>query len=798
MRTTALLLAICPFLNAQQFTNGASPALVPNMDYLRPGDVNGDGFPDLLGVTSSQVLLLANDGFGSFGQPHAMASFQAGQNGVIADFDGDGDGDLVTWTVSNNFGPVALHLLTNQGTSFTSQQLAQSTLQGGGSIVDIDYDGDGDLDVLAVTSGGVTYRLLLLENDGAGQFTDVSASMLPFDDPWFARGLHVLDVDGDGRSDVLFGMFAPPGATDPGLGLLRNTGTGFVDETATRLPPMPFTIIDDVTIGDLEADGDPDILAVVSSGALRLLENQNGVYVDTSASVPGVGNVGRAVFFDADRDGYDDVYVRQDQSPDGALLRNVGGTLQAPQPVPQMHIASSGGPPSIVAADLDADGDEDVFGWRSGVAALRSDSSGGLTEWWQDTRVGSVAAYGDIDNDGDVDWLGIDGTAFNDGFGGFDIVPVSFPVGVDLGDVDGDGDLDVVGYDVLLNDGTGSFTAAPGAGYPAPGPFNIIRQVRLADFDGDNDLDIAALGLFSPELTIYTNNGAGQFTQQSAISLPLSMLTLEIGDVDADQDVDLLIGGSAGVLIATNNGGTFTVGSPLSVSGRARLADLQGNGQPDIIVDGIYGGGAVRVLRRQAGLFLDVTATVIPLGTTETSVAIGDVDNDGDVDLAGAGVLRNVNGTLAPETPTLASRQHAEHLVDIDGDGDRDLIAGGFLHHNREHQVELPRPAVIGLNLRVDVWALPGRASAMEFAFVGVGTSRMLPGVALPPWGDVQIGGVLDLVNVPITPGVGAGGFDLPIPANAGLVGMELAFQCLHLGPSAELLGAAVSTFIEN
>jgi len=798
MRTPALLLVLCPFLSAQQFTNGAPPALVPNMEFLRPGDVDGDGVPDLLGITPSQILRFSNDGFGRFAQPQAMAAFQAARTGAIADFDGDGDGDLVTWTDSNNFSPVALHLLTNQGASFSNQLLAQSTLQWDQFVVAIDFDGDGDRDVFAASYGGVTYRLLLLENNGTGQFTDVTATMLPFDNPTNVGAAHVLDVDGDGRTDILLDGFAAPGSSGGGLGILRNTAAGFVDETATRLPPLSFVLINDVTIGDLEGDGDPDILAVEASGTLRLLENQSGVYANVSASLPAVSSARRAVFFDADRDGLDDVYVLRVQSPEGQLLRNIGGTLQPPQPAPKLQVASNIGlAPPITGVDLDADGDDDVFGWRSGIAALRNDSSGGLTEWWQDTRVGSIAAHGDVDNDGDLDWVGVEGTAFNDGFGGFDIVPVSHAVGIDLGDIDGDNDLDVVGNGVFLNDGTGTFTATSGVGYPSGGGLFIIRQVRLADFDGDNDLDIAALGLIPSELSIYTNNGTGQFTHQNTFTLPLSMQTLEIGDVDGDQDIDLLIGGGAGVIIATNTGGTFGLSGPLSIAGRARVADLQGNGQPDIIIDEILG-GTVRVLRPQGGFLLDVTSVVIPSGTTETSVAIGDIDNDGDVDLAGAGVLRNVNGTLATEAPTLATGQFAEHLVDFDGDGDRDLVAGGFLHHNREHQVELPRPAVVGLNLRVDVWALPGRASAMEFAFVGVGTSRTLPGVALPPWGDVQIGGVLGLVNVPITPGVGAGGFDLPIPANAGLVGMELAFQCLHLGPSAELLGAAVSTFIEN
>jgi len=785
-------------LFAQQFENGAPPLATANGVFLPPGDLDGDGAPDLIAVIGGQLVRYDNDGFGRFARPTTIATFASSEFGAVADFDGDGDGDLVAWSASINFSTVDLHVLNNGGATFANTQLLQSGLQIPLFALPIDFDNDGDLDIVAAASGGVLHQMFALENNGAGQFTDVSASVLPPNNPLFLRRAAVIDVDGDGRDDILTIGYTPNGGGGvAGLGVLRNTGATFVDQSNLLLPvqtnPAPT---ESATIGDLDGDGDSDVFAIDTNGGVRLFENQAGTFVDATPSLPPTPLLRSAVFFDVDDDQIDDLYVRL-QSNEGRLLRNNGGFLQTPAPAPAFAVASNiSAPAPVTAVDLDRDGDRDLISWRVSTDALRNDSDGGLTAFWPDLNlsVGSIA--GDVDNDGDLDIATSQGIAFNNGFGEFTLVPGIGQTGGDLGDIDGDGDLDLVRSQVFTNNGSGTFNQAAAGGYP-PAGIHIVRQVRLADFDGDGDLDLATLGLLFPvQVRIYANTGAGQFFPVTTLNTGTVPQTMEIGDADGDQDLDIVLGG-ADVRILENVGGTISLGPVIAAAGRARFADLQGNGTQDLVLDSALG-QTVRILRRQANTWVDVTNTVIPGGTSESSVAIGDLDNDGDVDLAGAGVLRNDLGVLTQEAATLRDDLRAAYLADFDGDGDPELVADDYVHRNREHLVALPRPGVIGLDLRIETWALPGRAGPTEFAFVGVGTSRVQPGVALPPWGNVRIGGFLGLLQVPIAAGAGVGELDLTIPAVPTLVGSELAFQCLHLGPTAQLLGAPVRTILGN
>jgi Tfp pilus assembly protein PilF len=125
----------------------------------------------------------------------------------------------------------------------------------GGTIVRLDYNGDGRPDLLllsAVVRGGKLGDLLL-RNDGGGRFTDVTAPAGLADGP-ASFGCSVGDFDNDGRPDLLL--------TGPtGIHLFRNVdGTKFEDKTAAA----GFDKVSGVCLGaawiDLDQDGDLDLL----------------------------------------------------------------------------------------------------------------------------------------------------------------------------------------------------------------------------------------------------------------------------------------------------------------------------------------------------------------------------------------------------------------------------------------------------------------------------------------------------------------------------------------------------------
>ncbi len=191
------------------------------------GDLDADGDADLFVANDSQEnLLLVNDGSGRFADqalPGGVAlsgdgRAQAGMGADLGDADGDGDEDLFVTNFSDDYHT----LYRNEGELVFSDVSAaagldpatRSSLGWGGGF--FDYDNDGDLD-LFVASGHVypgverfdpatSYhqRNLLLENDGRGRFTEVSAAA----GPGFAlrrggRGAAFGDVDNDGDLDVV-------------------------------------------------------------------------------------------------------------------------------------------------------------------------------------------------------------------------------------------------------------------------------------------------------------------------------------------------------------------------------------------------------------------------------------------------------------------------------------------------------------------------------------------------------------------------------------------------------------------
>ena len=120
-----------------------------------------------------------------------------------------------------------------------------------------DVDGDGDQDALIGNGGDGQDRLLL--NDGKGRFTDATATQLPVDaDDCSAVAL--ADLDGDGDRDALIGSSSGCSAASQER-LYLNDGAGtFTDVTATRLPVDTDFYTEVVELEDIDGDGDRDAL----------------------------------------------------------------------------------------------------------------------------------------------------------------------------------------------------------------------------------------------------------------------------------------------------------------------------------------------------------------------------------------------------------------------------------------------------------------------------------------------------------------------------------------------------------
>ena len=129
-----------------------------------------------------------------------------------------------------------------------------------------DFDGDGDLDLVAVNSGGFfstpqPQPLTLYQNDGAGNFSDASTLVGNF--VGGVRQVAFGDVDGDGDLD----LFVPAAGGAQADALFIQAGGVFANEAAARLPSGLSSDAGAARLGDLDSDGDLDLL--VADGYLQ-------------------------------------------------------------------------------------------------------------------------------------------------------------------------------------------------------------------------------------------------------------------------------------------------------------------------------------------------------------------------------------------------------------------------------------------------------------------------------------------------------------------------------------------------
>ena len=354
------------------------------------GDVDGDGWLDLIAVTPEGSLGLLNDGSGDLLEGFAVPAATG-----IALGDLDGDGDLDAWLGQMSGTPDLIW--TNQGQGvFTETPLADGLGEStSGSLADVDGDGDLDLfvaryaaqlDIDAVLEGTLTGGGNALYRNDGGTWT-WQPDALPADvvDDLTFMG-QWLDADQDGDLDLYL-------ANDfgPFLGrnrLLLNDGLGvFEADDACACDLSMFAM--GATVGDTNADGHPDLFLTDLAGPDLLLSVGDGTFYEAAA---------------------------------------VSG---AAVPLDEAHLASWG----TVYADLDRSGQEDlalVFGplfphgdpdgltvlgseyqdWTDAAeqrdVLLLADGAGGFTEassssGFEHEGMGRAVAVGDLDQDGRPD-----------------------------------------------------------------------------------------------------------------------------------------------------------------------------------------------------------------------------------------------------------------------------------------------------------------------------------------------------------------------------------------------------------
>ncbi len=291
---------------------GASAAFV---DYDRDGDLdlfvtryfaltvagnracyNDAGARDYCGPGEYPPLpdrLYRNDGNGRFvdvtRESGIGAAFGNGLGVVSADFNGDGWPDIY---VANDKTPNQLWINQHNG-RFEDQALisgcaynGDARAEAGMGITAADFDGDGDEDLFVTHLRGETNTLYV--NDGSGLFDDTTSiwGLAHTSVPFTSFGTLWFDYDNDGRLDLFIAngeVKALHAAADPRFPyaqtnqLFHNNGSAFEETTERGGPDFQRAEVSrGAAFGDIDNDGDIDIVVSNANGPVRLLLNETG------------------------------------------------------------------------------------------------------------------------------------------------------------------------------------------------------------------------------------------------------------------------------------------------------------------------------------------------------------------------------------------------------------------------------------------------------------------------------------------------------------------------------------------
>ncbi len=718
-------------------------------------DVNNDNQPDLLlaGNTSSSTRftdIYLNQGGGNFAQANAGLPALSDASASFADLNRDGNLDLF---LSGNDGNASLaDVFWNDGNgNFTAANAGIVNLSGGSAwATDVDLDGIADLILSGETTSGI-WQLRMYRGDGNGNFVEFASGITAVSQ----STLSLADYDGDGDPDL-----AMVGGSSAGAGrVFLNNGSG----SFSLGPGIDGVLNGDLQWGDMDENGRPDLLIAGDNGSSNIVSyyrnSGTGLTKSTVAALPiQTTSDTDLAFGDFTGDGKPDLAVMglRSAAPTTRSLRLYENIDPATNQVP--------GKPTGLAASVS--GDTIIFSWSKpagssfvtngysyqlaiGTAAQGSDvlsplsatSDGyrlivGPGKQGQSKEAKVIGLPSDTYHWG-VQAVGQDFEASDFSFG--TAIPYQAPAlvdwdinawaqapssGIQLGDlswadIDNDGKLDllVVGEEENGFSTMDIYTRKSGAlELDATASQNLIGMeftaVAWADVDLDGDPDLIASGQVGNsgnnyQTRLYRNNN-GVFVNVPSVADSLPQVrkgAIAVGDVDQDGDPDLAITGetASGPVggIYLNDNGSFTLDRRRPIQavaeGDLEWGDFDRDGDLDLALTGANGVNLYGLIYRnrvERGDFEVLSSSEANLvKTKESSLAWGDYDNDGDMDLLVSGETSTTqvqprtrlyaynanNGTFNQVSGiSITGFRNGDAVwTDVNEDGWLDLIIGG-------------------------------------------------------------------------------------------------------------------------
>jgi len=494
-----------------------------------------------------------------------------------------------------------------------------------------------------------------------------------------------------------------------------------------------------VAVGDLNADGRPDI-AAANSG-----DNTVSVSLDTTAAGATTITLAPKVSFatgsgphavaiaDVNGDGKPDLVVaNQGGSTVSVLLNTTAAGATTPSFAARVDIAlAGGGAVAVAVGDLNADGKQDL--------AVAMSSSGMAEALINTTPVNSATPSFSIS-----------------------VLPsATSPEGVVIGDLNGDGRPDVAVANQGSNVISVMFNTTVGASVSFAGEVTFATSspfaLAIGDLNGDGKPDLATTSIGGNTATVLlntTSTNAPTPTFAAAVSFATGTNPMSIAMVDLDGDgrpelVTANEGDSGSILRNT----TAAFGSPASFAARFDVSvastptavasgDFNGDGKPDLAF-AVWGSNGLITVRNTTNFaqHVDFAAGANPHG-----LAVGDLDGDGKRDVVVANGTSNTisifRSTTATNAPIASFATHVDlatgstpfavAIQDLNADGKPDIAVANFASSSIS----------VFLNTTVSGATAPSFAARVDFS---AGTNVNACDIAV---GDLDGDGKPDLATV--------------------------------------------------
>jgi hypothetical protein len=239
-------------------------------------DINGDGEPDLVGITNSGVAtVLLGNGDGTFLDLQTVtlsSTMNSATAGLAADFNGDGKLDLAVAGTNFSSGQVSVEL--GKGNGRFGQPIVSALGSSGTDpslMLAADFNGDGKSDLVAMDNNGNGFQVLL--GNGDGSFGTPVDTPLSYSASSFVAG----DFNKDGKADLVVMV---GNTNSPTMNVYLSNGDGTFNPGAQYVV-YPNSI---VSVADVNGDGNPDLIVVAAtnfgspSNFLVFLGNGDGTF----------------------------------------------------------------------------------------------------------------------------------------------------------------------------------------------------------------------------------------------------------------------------------------------------------------------------------------------------------------------------------------------------------------------------------------------------------------------------------------------------------------------------------------